>query len=150
MKQQRKISLCGVSSALAVVFMLLGYFPYFTYAAPAMAGLCMMIPVMEIGLSWAWGTYFVSSVLTLLFCEREAAILFVLFLGYYPILKALIERTRSLVLEWVFKVLSFGAGLSLCAVAWHLFLSVRLSDFGVAGPIGIAALGVLALIVFVV
>lgn len=150
MKRQRKISLCGVSAALSVVFMLLGYFPYFTYAAPAVAGLCMMIPVMEIGLSWAWGTYFVSSFLTLLFCEREAGILFVLFLGYYPILKALIERIRLVSLEWLFKVLSFAVGLSLCAVAWKLFLSVSLSDFGVVGTTGFVLLVVFLLIVFVI
>ena len=40
MKNTSKITFSAIMSALAVVIMLISYFPYLTYAIPAIAGLC--------------------------------------------------------------------------------------------------------------
>ena len=91
-------------SALAVVFMLLSYFPYLTYAIPAVAGLFIMATVIEINLKWAFLSYLTSAVLVFLFAEFESRLLYIFFLGYYPILKAIIEKIKKPVIEWILKV----------------------------------------------
>ena len=95
-------------SALAVVFMLLSYFPYLTYAIPAIAGLCIMAVVIEINLKWAFLSYLTSAVLVLLSAEPESRLIYVFFLGYYPILKAIIEKIKLPIVEWILKIISFN------------------------------------------
>ena len=82
-------------AALAVVLMLAAYFPYLTYAIPAFAGLCIMVVLLETGAKWAISAYITSAVLTLLFCEPEAMLMYVFLFGYYPILKAFIEKINK-------------------------------------------------------
>ena len=57
MKKNTKIALCGITASLSVVLMLFSYFPYLTYAIPALTGLIIMIPVVETGKKWAFGAY---------------------------------------------------------------------------------------------
>ena len=52
--------------------MLLSYFPYLTYAVPAVAGLLIMITVIEAGYKWALGAlqfYFPLKILCTLGCS---------------------------------------------------------------------------------
>ena len=81
-----KVAFCGIVAALSAVLMFLtGLVPVATLAIPAIAG-CLLIPVVvESGLSWGFGVYAVCSVLSfLLAADREAALFYVLFFGYYP------------------------------------------------------------------
>ena len=95
MKNTKKITLCGMVASLSIVIMLTSYFPYLTYAIPALAGIFMMVPLIECGVSWSFGTYIASSAIIFITGETEAKLLYVLFLGYYPILKSLIERIKK-------------------------------------------------------
>lgn len=90
------IAFCGIMTALCVVLMFLtGLIPVGTYALPALAGILLVVLVVEMGTSWAWPVYIASSALSVfLAADKEAAMLYVLFFGYYPILKAVIERRR--------------------------------------------------------
>ena len=96
-------------AALASVFMLTSYFPYLTYAIPALAGLFIMVAFIETDIKWAAVTYIASSVLIFFVAEPEAKLLYIMFFGYYPIIKALFERVRSRVFEYLFK---FSAGIN--------------------------------------
>lgn len=109
MKRTNKVTLCALMSSLAVVLMLCAYFPYLTYAIPAFAGLCIMVVMLEVGSSWALSSFITSAVITVLFCEPEAMLLYVFLFGYYPILKAFIERINNLLLEWPIKLIFFNA-----------------------------------------
>lgn len=149
MKNTKKITLCGIVAALAVVVMLTGYFPYLTYAIPAVAGLLMMVPLIECGAGWSFATYTSSAVLIFIIGETESKILYILFLGYYPILKSLIERIRKQLVEWVLKLLFFNAA----AVAFYYISSVLFAisydDFGILGKYGAVIFLALCNIVFV-
>jgi len=136
LKNTSKITLCGVFSALAVVFMLLGYFPYFTYSAPAVAGLFIMIPLLEIDKKYAFLSYLSSSVIVFFTCETEAKMLFILFFGYYPILKAVIEKLRKQLLEWIIKIISFNTAVAVCYFALKLLTDIKVDDFGILGKYG--------------
>lgn len=149
MKKTTKITFCAVCSALSVIVMLLGYFPYFTYAVPAVAGLFVMIPLIEIGVSYAFATYTVSSLLVLIVAEPETKVLYLLLFGFYPIVKALIERIKNRVLEWVLKILSFSASVAASYFVLKLLTDIAVDDFGPLGKYGAVIFLALCYIAFV-
>ena len=83
-------------AALATVLMLVGYFPYLTYAVPCIASLAIMAVVIELNKKSAFLTYLASLLPIFLFCEMESKLLYICLVGFYPILKALFENTAQL------------------------------------------------------
>lgn len=123
MKRSVKIALCGVMAALSVaVLFCTGFLPTATIALPGLAG-CFLIPVAaELGLPWGFGTYGVCGVLSfLLVPDREAALCYLLFLGYYPVLYGVLAKIKNNGLRWAVKFLlvNIAAGLE---VALSFFL----------------------------
>ena len=55
--------------------MLLSYFPYFTYAVPAITGLLTMMLVIEINAKWAFAAYIAASALVFIFAEPESKLM---------------------------------------------------------------------------
>lgn len=149
MKQNTKITLSAMMAALATAFMLLSYFPYLTYAIPAVAGLFIMVTVIEINCKWAAGAYLSSAVLVFLLAEPESKLLYITFFGYYPIVKALLEKFRKPVAEWAVKILLFNSAVLLVYFVFAGAFGVSVEDFGEWGKYG--AIGLLGLgnIVFV-
>ena len=138
-------------SALAVVFMLLSYFPYLTYAIPAVAGRFIMVTVIEINLKWAFLSYSTSAVLVFLFAEPESRLLYIFFLGYYPILKAIIEKIKKPVIEWILKVLSFNLAVLVVYMIFAKPMGIDFSDFDTFGKYGaliVLSLGNLAFVLY--
>lgn len=93
-KKSTRIALGGMFSALCLVLMFMtGMIPFATYAIPAAAGV-MLLPVMEeVGTQTAVLVYVAVSVLSVFIVpDREAAMMFVAFFGYYPILKQYLDR----------------------------------------------------------
>lgn len=150
MKNTKKITLCGMVASLSIVIMLTSYFPYLTYAIPALAGIFMMVPLIECGVSWSIGTYVASSAIIFITGETEAKLLYILFLGYYPILKSLIERLRKQVIEWVLKFICFN----IAAVAFYylssMVFAVSFDDFGDFGKYGALIFLAVCNVVFVI
>ena len=80
MKKSSKISLCGMMCALSVVFMFLtGVFPYATYALPALAGLTLIVLVVETSKKWAFIAYLAISLISLLVAPDRS-------IAFYPFL----------------------------------------------------------------
>lgn len=112
MKKTGYITFGAVLAALSVVVMLMSYFPYLTYTVPALAGMFVMVAVIELDSKWASLTYAVSAVLSLLFAEPEAAWMYVFLFGSYPIVKALLEKIHSAVLKTALKLLFFNLAIA--------------------------------------
>ena len=149
MKKSLKITLCAICSALSVSVIMLGYFPYFTYAAPAVAGLFVMLPTIEISKPYALATYITSSVLVLIFAEPETKILFVLLFGYYPIVKSLIEKIKSNALIWILKILLFTASMAAIYLVMRYLTNIDVEDFGYLGIYVAAIFAVVCYVAFV-
>ncbi|MBQ2746542.1 MAG: hypothetical protein IJF35_02355 [Clostridia bacterium] len=148
MKTTSKITFCALMSALAVSIMLLAYFPYFTYAVPAVAGLAGLVVLIEIGGKWPLFTYIVTAVLSLIFAEPEAKFMYVLLFGYYPVLKAYIERIGSRICQYLIKFAVFNAAIFAVYFITVKILGMPLDDFGSFGKWGLVAFLVLANITF--
>ena len=126
----KDIALGGVMAALAVVIMCLGgIIPVATYICPMLCALLLAAVLALTGKRIAWTWYAAVSMLSLLLGpDKEAAAVFV-FLGYYPMLKALLERKCRRVLCWVCKLLAFHLALGLIViVAWAFFPALLQAD----------------------
>ncbi len=142
MKKTGYVAFGAIIAALCCVTMLVSYFPYLTYSVPALAGLFIMVAVVEIGVKWAFFSFFASSFIVLLTAEPEAALLYVCLFGCYPIIKALIEKISLTALKYIVKLLVFNASVVLVYV-------VFMKLFGIStGLEGVAAYGVYALWAF--
>lgn len=105
----RVAALAGIVCALSFIVMLLTVVPAAEIALPALSGALLMLLVIELGLKWGFMGYAVVAILSLLLAPSlESRMLFVLFFGYYPVLKAALERLRSRVLCWVLKLALFN------------------------------------------
>lgn len=135
MSKSGKIALGGLLTALGVVLMFLtGLIPIGTYALPAIAGVLLIVAVIEIGAKWAWMIYAAVAVLSLLFAaDKEAALLFVLFFGYYPVLKSFLERISDKVLSWISKFAVFNVAVVACFFLAVNFLQLPEDSFTVFG-----------------
>ena len=97
----------GIASALCLLLMMLTIIPIATYTMPALAG--MVLIVVENGYSTAWMVYAAVGFLSLFICpDKEAAMLFVGFFGYYPILKGKLEKIKKRSMEYLSKFSIFN------------------------------------------
>lgn len=108
--ESRKVALGGMFAALATVLMLLGgILPFATFAAPALAGILIVPAAIELGMRMGWLLYAAIGLLSFFAVpDKEMGLVFIFFLGFYPLVKASIERIRRKVLQWVLKLLLFN------------------------------------------
>lgn len=153
-KKTFNVALCGVVSALGVVIMMItAIIPATTYAMPALAGLISTVLVIEINKKWALASYFVISVLSLLLVpDKEAVAFYILFFGYYPIYKQIIEsKIKLALLQRILKIAVF----SISAVAVYyiaiLLLGVPTDEFVIFGvnlPLVFLLVGILIFMMY--
>lgn len=123
LSQASKTAIGGMAVALSVVLMIPTALDIFVYALPALAGILTMFCVIELGKSWAFGVYFATALLSLLLVpNKEAAVMYTAFFGYYAIVKAMLEsRKWPRALEYLLKFLIFNAAV---AAAYFVLIHV--------------------------
>ena len=144
MKNQTvKITFCAIMAALGTVFMLLSYFPYFTYAVPAVSGVLTLVVLIELKDKWPIFTYLVTSILVFILAEPESKLMYILFFGYYPFLKAIIERINNRVLQYIIKFAIFNAAVVAVYTILSLLFGVSIIEigrYGIWGAVGVVLL----------
>ena len=117
MRQNTKsIALGGVLAAMAVCILCLGsLIPVNTYVSPMLCAILLQVVLNLCGRRIAWAWFAAVAILGLLLCpDREAAGVF-LALGYYPIVKSLLDGKK---LSALWKGLYFNG--SILALYWVL------------------------------
>ena len=117
MRQNTKsIALGGVLEAMAVCILCLGsLIPVNTYVSPMLCAILLQVVLNLCGRRIAWAWFAAVAILGLLLCpDREAAGVF-LALGYYPIVKSLLDGKK---LSALWKGLYFNG--SILALYWVL------------------------------
>lgn len=86
------------------------FIPFGTYALPIFAGALLLAVVIEFNCRWAFGIYFVVSVLSAFLAgDKEAVVLFIALFGYYPVIKNIFEsKIKNKILVLVLKFLLFN------------------------------------------
>lgn len=118
-KLSYKVALGGIVTALCLLLMFAtGAMPLLYLTLPMIAGALLMIINQEISPAWAALTYLAVSLLSLFVTfDKEAALIFILFFGHYPILKQYLDRLRPRVLRLGCKLGVFAV----CAAADYYF-----------------------------
>ena len=77
------------------------------YVIPIVTGLLVLFVAEVSDKKWGVGVYFATSLLSLLLItDKEAALTYALFFGYYPLIKDVMEKLPK-ALGWVLKFLLF-------------------------------------------
>ena len=144
-KQTMSVAFSAVIAALSTVVMAMaGIVPTATVALPAFAGLCVIPVVYEFGVRWGFGVYAAVSVLSfLLVADREAALMYVVFFGYYPVLFAFFGRIRQQWLRVMIKVMVFNAAMAVETFAALFVLGIPYDALFFGGVWGLLVMLVL-------
>ena len=142
------MALGGVLAALAVVIMSLGgLIPIATYVSPMLCAVLLQVVLLSCGHRVAWAWYGAVAILAVLLSpDKEAAAVFV-FLGYYPIVKPRLEKTKW---PWLWKAVLFNAViLTLYWLLMHLFgMDALAEEFAEAGAVMTAVMLLLGNVIF--
>lgn len=112
-----RVALGGIVSAFCLMGMFLtGVFPLLYLVLPMLAGLLLLIVVEEVGPQWAWLTYIAVGLLSMFVTfDKEAALIFIMFFGCYPILTLYINKLPSRWVRLLVKLVFFN----LCMYAYY-------------------------------
>lgn len=153
MKQSSKCAIGGIVAAISLVLMIsVAIIPFLTYALPAVAGLFIVFVVIEIDKKWAFGVYCTVAILGMLLVpDKEVAVMYLAFFGYYPIIKALIEAKIPTAIGWILKVLTFVATMSVSYYLMIRFMGVTIDeteDFGMMAYPLLLGMGTVAFVMY--
>ena len=117
-RKTRDLTLSALFAALTVAALYIAsIWPTGQYGLVAFASLFVAASVIETGAMRGMYVYVVSSVLVMLLLpDKSTALLFILFFGYYPIVKNLIEKLKSKIAQWILKLLVFNVALTVILV----------------------------------
>ncbi len=129
------VAFSGMLAALCVGLMLCtGLLPVATYALPALSGVLLISAAVELGKGWALSVYAAVSLLSVvLAADKEAVLLFILFFGYYPVVKAVLESLKQRWMGWLLKFLIFNAAMIACFFASIYILGIPEEEFTIYG-----------------
>ena len=115
-----QVALGGVLAAGALVMLwLAGVAPSGQLGLTAVGGLFPMAATLAAGRAAGYLCWGAAGLLGLILLpDKGTALLFLVFLGVYPVAKGGIESLRRLPLEWALKLIFFNLALTLC---WFLF-----------------------------
>ncbi|MBR4626386.1 MAG: hypothetical protein IKO47_01530 [Ruminococcus sp.] len=135
-----RVALGGIVAALCLVTMFLaGVVPALYIVLPMIAGVLMMIIAEEVSKSWAFLTYIAVSILSMFITfDKEAALLFIMLFGHYPILRLYITKIPLKLLRCAVKLAVFN----ICVIGYfyvtvYIFgLDQMVDEFGEYGKYG--------------
>lgn len=131
MKNTKKITLAAILSALGVIVLLLGsVFTMLDLTMVAIASLLVVMAVIELGGCYPYLIWLVTGILSMLLLPSKfSAILYIVFGGIYPILKAMFERLHFVV-AWVLKLSYFNTMLTLLIFLCNYVFKLSDTDLG--------------------
>ena len=126
-KNLKKLTRCALLSALgSALICISALFPTLSLSIVAASGLMAAAALRYYGMNWGVATYVVTSVLALLLApDRECALFYIAFFGYYPILQGQFGRIRGPVLRWTLKLLFCNV---LLVLSWFASKALLFSD----------------------
>ena len=136
-RKSTQVAVGGLSSALCLLLMFMtGMIPFATFALPSLAGILLIVVVVENGIQTATLVYAAVSILSLFMCpDKEAAMMFIGFFGFYPIVKGKLDKIKWRPLQYLIKLAGFNVAI-VCSywVIINLFgLTEILEEMGAFG-----------------
>ncbi len=131
----REIVISALSVALCTTLMILtGVLSVAAYIMPMVAGLLISIIQIELNSKRASQIFIATSILSFIFCpDKESFIIFILFMGIYPIVKNRLDRISNLLLRFLCKALISLIASSLIFVIFTYILMIPEDFFNLFG-----------------
>jgi hypothetical protein len=109
-----RVALAGILIGLSTAFLYIAaLIPTSYIGTVAVASLFVCVAIVEISLTGGVFVFAGTAILgAFLVPLKSAVLLYVLFLGYYPIVKSLAERLKSRVYEWIIKLVVMNGALA--------------------------------------
>jgi len=153
MKQSSKCAIGGILSALSLVLMIsVAIIPFLTYALPAVAGTLIVLMVIETDKKWAFGVYAAVAILAMILVpDKEVAVMYLAFFGYYPILKSAVESKFNSVVGWIIKVSTFLVTIVLSYILMINLMGVTIDEveeFGIIAVPMLLGMGTFAFVMY--
>ena len=118
-QRTKRIAVCAMLSALGVVVLGIGsVISVMDISMAVIASLFCIFAVIEYGGAAPWLVFLVTGVLSLLLPQKAPAATYLLFFGYYPILKEKLEKHRKSI-AWILKELVFQIALAVILLLYH-------------------------------
>lgn len=135
----RRLTMGAMFTALGVVLLWLGaVIEILDLSLAAIASFLTVLGVIELGGAFPWLVWVATSVLSLLLLPAKfPALVYLLFAGVYPMVKAIFER-RHHILAWVLKLSFFNTAL-LVLIALCVWV-LKLPDTGLGYTVTVFAL----------
>lgn len=125
--QQRRrtkyLAVSAILTALGVIILSLGsLIEVLDLSTAVLASILCVYAMIEMGGAYPWMIWLATAILSaLLLPLKTPAFFYALFFGYYPILKAYLERLPGPV-EWILKLVSLHASLVLIWLLFKIFI----------------------------
>ena len=118
----------------SVVMILSNLVPAGLYTFPAAAGILIFILSFAAGKSYGWASFLLVAIISFFFCaNKETSLCFILFLGYYPLVREQIEKLRFRAAAFLIKLLLFNAAAVLTGLLLMFVFSVPADHFELFG-----------------
>lgn len=146
-----KVALCGVATALCIASMFAsGLIPVLTYTLPAFCGLLIMLVSMAVGKGAGWLVFVATAFLAVFLTpDKECAVMFVAFFGYYPVLKFNLEKVKNKFGKTALKFLVFNVAIILSQFIVIKILGIPIESDNFLGKWLVPVLLLLANVLFV-
>lgn len=150
MKNSKVIAYSGVATALSVVMLFLGsIFWVLGYTMPLVASLVMIILLDSVSQKSALLTFISTSIISfILLNDKECVLLYILFFGYYPLIRDKINDIKPKFLSYLLKFITFNAAMVLTQVLCVYVFGIPFDDM--LGKWGIVLFVLCLNLVFVV
>lgn len=127
MKSTKKLAFASIFTALSVIVLFIGsVFQTLDLSCAAFASLIILVAFIELGKSWSLGVYAAASVISLVILPyKVAALIFVAFAGFYPILKEPLNRIKPMLLSYAARILCFNIFLAIFVYLAKEFFSMQ-------------------------
>ena len=114
MKKSQKIAIGGLLTAFACMIIIISnVFPSGMYTFPALSGVIILVLSFVAGQGIAWSSYIAVSIVSFLLCtSKEATLCFILFLGYYPLIRQYLQKIKLKFVRLIIKLLIFNSAAS--------------------------------------
>ena len=125
-ERTKTLSMCAMLSALGVVVLYLGsVIEIIDISMAVIASLFAIFAVIEYGAGYAWSIYAITGILSaVLLPNKFPALMYILFFGFYPIIKEKIEKLSSKIAQWALKELLFNVCLVVLMLVGNLILMI--------------------------
>ncbi|MBQ8140337.1 MAG: hypothetical protein IJ038_01420 [Clostridia bacterium] len=109
-ERTRRLAICAMMCALGVVVLYLGALvDVLDISMAVIASLFVIFTVIEYGDAAAWTVFAVTGILSLILLPQKLpAAMYLLFFGFYPIIKEKIEKAKRRWLQWLIKEIVFN------------------------------------------